>query len=185
MASSASPSKYHRILPDHSTEFVPLAVIRHAHGVRGEVKIASFTDPLEQLLTFALTDKGGTPYTLTRTGIQKGILLCRIEGVTDRNAAEALRGKELGITRDALPELPEHQTYVSDLIGMDVRDEAGELVGKVSDIVDYGASDIVVIDTAGGELMLPYAEQFFPGDAVDGVLTCRLPEILENDEEGV
>lgn len=182
--SSASPLKYRSLLSETSTEFAPLAVIRHAHGVRGEVKIASFTDPLEQLLTYALTDKNGKPYTLTRTGIQKGILLCRIEGVSDRNAAEALRGTELGVARDALPDLPEHQTYVSDLIGMEVRDEADALVGKVTDIVNYGASDIVVIDTASGELMLPYAEPFFPGEAVDGVLICRLPEIVENDEEG-
>lgn len=166
-----------------TTDFVAIAVIRQAHGVRGEVKVASYTDPAEDFLTYTLTDAEGIPFRLHKTGRQKELFLCRIEGVPDRNAAELLKGRELGVARDALPVLEGAQTYSSALIGLRIVDEAGAEVGTVSRVVNYGASDILVIEGPQGELMLPYAHQFFPGDPVDGVLSCRLPETVAAKEQ--
>jgi 16S rRNA processing protein RimM len=169
-------------LSDPTPDFVPLAVIRHAHGLRGEVKVASFTTPPEQFLAYPLTDAKGNAFKLTRTGVQKGIFLCRVEGVTDRNGAEALKNRELGASRALLPALDADSTYVSDLIGCRVQDAQGANIGTVRAVVNYGASDILILDTADGELMLPYTEQFFPGDMENGILTCHMPEIVVGEE---
>jgi len=164
------------------TDLVAVAVIRQAHGVRGEVKIASLTEPRAHFLTCPLTDAAGTAIKLTKTGIQKDWFLCRIEGIQDRNAAELLKGRELYAPRSTLPALEENQSYVSDLIGLTVLDEKGQTVGTLLDIVNYGATDIAVIDTSDGELMLPYTHQFFPEDAKQGAISCRLPEIMVGEE---
>ena len=161
----------------------PIAKIRHAHGVRGEVKLASFTTPPELIFTLPLKDATGVPVKLTRTGVQKDLFLCRIEGVTDRNVAETLKGREFFAEAAALPALAPHQRYVDELIGLRVVDASQAAIGTVRDIVNYGASDIVVIDTPTGELMLPYAAQFFPEDAKDGVLVCALPEIIAGEKD--
>lgn len=147
------------------------------------MKVASFTDPAEEFLDFTLTDAAGTPFRLHKTGRQKDLFLCRIEGITDRNASELLKGRELGVSRDALPAAEDGKVYSSALVGLRVVDEAGVDVGTIRRVVNYGASDILVIEGAQGELMLPYAHQFFPADAVDGVLTCRLPETISGEEQ--
>ena len=153
-------------------------MIRHAHGVRGEVKVASYTEPFENILLYPLRDSNGTVYTLKRTGIQSGVVICRIDGITDRNQAEALKGTELGTARVNLPETDEGETYIHDLIGCRVETTDGQPVGTVRTIANYGAGDIVVMDTADGELMLPYAPMFFPQPPVAGLLLCHLPELL-------
>ncbi len=181
--SSALPcrSRSHA-LRDTDDSFVPLAVIRHAHGVRGEVKIASLTETPVDFLSYALRDDAGRAYVLTRTGTQPGLFICRIEGVGDRNAAEALKGRQLGVSRSLLPAIDVSATYVHDLVGLRVIDSAGSSLGAVRDVVDYGAGDIVVIACEDGkELMLPYASQYFPADAVDGTLLCDVPDMVSGE----
>lgn len=162
--------------------FVPLAVIRHAHGVRGEVKIASLSSPADLIFTHALHDASGTPFPLTRTGTQPGLFICRIEGVGDRNQAEALKGTKLGVLRSALADGEENATFADELVGIRAVDEAGAEIGSIRAIVNYGASDIVVIATPEGEIMLPYASQFFPDDISDGTLLCLLPDTVAGNE---
>ena len=162
--------------------FVPLAIIRHPHGLRGEVKIASLASPPESIFAYALHDAEGTAFRLTRTGSQPDIFLCRIDGVTDRNQSEALKGKVLGVLRSALP-VDEDAVYVHDLVGASVVTSSGEVMGIVRDGVNYGATDIVVIDTVTGEeLMLPYAAQFFPEPLKDGLLLCNPPELISGED---
>lgn len=159
--------------------FVPLAVIRHAHGVRGEVKIAPLTGT--DIFSLPLHTEAGTPFRLTRTGIQKDLFLCRIEGIGDRNAAEALKGTQLGALRSQLP-AEDDATYANDLIGLRVVNDAGDVLGTVRAIVNYGASDIVVMDTADGELMLPYSRPFFPSDPEGDTLLCLVPALVSGEE---
>lgn len=162
--------------------FVPLAIIRHPHGLRGEVKIASLATPPDSIFAYALHDADGTVFRLTRTGSQPNIFLCRIDGITDRNQSEALKGKVLGVLRSALP-VDEDAVYVHDLVGASVVTSSGEAIGIVRDVVNYGAADIVIISTADNdELMLPYASQFFPEPLKDGLLLCHTPEVIEGEE---
>lgn len=170
-------------MPASPDKFVPLAIIRHAHGVRGEVKIASLTTPADSFFSYALHDEAGALFKLTRTGTQPDIFLCRIEGITDRTQAEALKGKKIGVMHSALSANDENALYAEDMIGVTVIDEKGSTIGTIRDITNYGASDIVVIDTEDGELMLPFAEQFFPQDAEDGTLLCLLPDMISGRPE--
>lgn len=169
-------------MPESSDRFVPLAIIRHAHGVRGEVKVASLSNPPEAFLNHALHSAEGTKFKLTRTGTQPKYVICRIEGITDRTGAEAARGTTLGVMRSTLPEDADDVVFADELIGLRVINDASEEIGIIRDIVNYGASDIVVINTPTGELMLPFTHQFFPKDAENAALLCLLPEIIAGEE---
>lgn len=150
--------------------------------MRGEVKIASLTTPPDALFSYALHDEAGTSFTLTRTGTQPDIFLCRIAGITDRNQAEMLKGRKLGVMRSLLGPDDDEALYAEDMVGITVVDEQGNSIGTVRDITNYGASDIVVIDTAEGELLLPFARQFFPQDVENGTLLCLLPDTVSGQE---
>jgi 16S rRNA processing protein RimM len=158
--------------------FIATASIRHAHGVKGEVKIVSLTTPPEDFAVEPLCDQDGKPVTITITGKQPTCFICRITGVTDRSQAEALKGTQLGFMRSASDERTEDEIYASDLIGLVVVDEHDRVIGTLQDIVNYGASDIAVIETESGNLMIPYAHTFFPQDPENGRIHCRMPETI-------
>ena len=106
------------------------------------------------------------------------MVILKLEGADDRNAAEALRGKELYITEDDLPELPEGQYYVRDLIGMSVTEEDGNLLGHVTDVLQNTAQDIFEVESENGKkLLIPKVEQFvLDVDAEKREITVRLIE---------
>jgi len=115
-----------------------------AQGLRGEVRVHTYTESPSDFrdLKFANID-----LKFVRALPNSPIIITRVNGVNDRNAAEALRGKELFIDRDALPALPDGEFYYADLIGMKVGDN------KVVDIHNFGAGDILELDN--GE-MVPF-----------------------------
>lgn len=131
--------------------WVLLAVVAQPHGVSGRVKIKSFTDPLDDFARHeGLCDEAGNAVKLTLTGHAQGMPVVAIEGVTNRNAAELWRGRRLGVARDTLPALPENRFYTDDLTGMDVIDAAGAAFGRVLQVVNYGAGDLLDIARVGG-----------------------------------
>jgi 16S rRNA processing protein RimM len=144
-----------------------LGAIAGVHGVRGEVKVKSFTaDPLAIATYGPLYDDDGRRFDLklTQKAAKDTIVIAKIEGVRDRNAAEALKGKRLYAPRDALPAIEDqNEFYAADLIGLRVEDRNGRSLGKVVDLADYGAGDIIAI--AGGpegDFELPFADRFVP-----------------------
>lgn len=169
------------------SSFVTLGVITSAHGVRGAVKIKPFTQSPNDLLSYGiLQDKNGTPYPLTINGESKGLLICTIVGITDRNQVDALRGLELGVPRAALPDTDANEYYVNDLIGIDVFLADGSPYGTVSDMLNYGAGDIAEIALADGKTeLVSFTHAVFP--VVD--LTARRMEyhpperIIVNEEQ--
>ena len=141
---------------------VCLGVITSAHGVRGQVRIKSFTETPEDLVAYgALSDESGAQtYAVTLTGRSKGTLLAKIDGVTDRDQAEALRGTKLFVAREALPALADQdEFYHADLIGLAAEDTAGRPLGRVRAVHNYGGGDMI-------ELTGPQAPQ--PGDGPSG-----------------
>ena len=137
---------------------IVLAAIAGAHGIRGEVRLKLFTDTPDTLARLARFDAGGRAFALQGIRADKpGMAVARFEGITDRNAAEALRGLELAVPRAALPPLGEGEYYVADYIGMAVVDETGAAVGTVKTIENYGASDILdIARDGGGSVMVPF-----------------------------
>ncbi|MET3827192.1 MULTISPECIES: ribosome maturation factor RimM [Sphingomonas] len=120
---------------------VTLAVVIGAHGVTGEVRLKVFTEDLGQYKLF----NGGA---LTLKSVRPGSngAIARIAEVTDRNAAEAMRGTELTVPRSALPPLEEGEYYHADLLGLPAVSLEGEALGHVVAIDDFGAGDVLEIE---------------------------------------
>lgn len=161
---------------------VCLGAITGAHGVRGEVRIHCFADDPRSLTAFGpLSDETGR-----RVFVIEGLrdantgYIARIRGVTDRNAAEALRGTQLFIERAALPEPEDEDSYyLDDLLGLAARDPAGKELGTVSAVHDFGAGDVIEVQRPHGRrtFMVPFAEQFVPALDVDaGFIVIDAPE---------
>lgn len=137
-----------------------LGVITGAHGVRGEVKVKTFTaDPRAIARYGALSDAAGTrSFALKPRGSARGQVIAAIDGVDTRDAAEALKGVELFVARDRLPRPRRGETYIVDLVGLAAVAADGTAIGRVTRVVNYGAGDVLEIERPGAEaLLLPFA----------------------------
>ena len=141
---------------------VTLAAIAGAHGVVGEVRIKLFGEGWETLTRHKTFNDGALTLTSIRDDM-KGGAVARFAEVTNRNAAEALRGTVLTVLREALPPLEEGEFYHSDLLGLSVVTDAGEPVGMVVAVENFGATDVVEIERLDGKrFMVPLVEQAVP-----------------------
>jgi 16S rRNA processing protein RimM len=146
-------------------EKVCLGTIVGIHGVRGTVRIKSFTaDPAGIAAYGAVSDESGARrFEVTVLGQARGAVLARLSGVADRDAAEALRGVRLYVARAALPKTNEDEFYHADLIGLPVETAEGARLGSVRAVHNFGAGDILELrDDAGRELLLPFSDAVVP-----------------------
>lgn len=168
-----------------------LGVITGAHGVRGEVKVKPFTATPRALGRYReFTDESGRRvFKLAIRGEARGLAIARIDGVDDRNAAEALKGARLFVERDRLPKARRGEVYIADLIGLPAIDLAGAAVGHVSRVLNYGAGDVLEIERPGRDaLLLPFSDRMVPEvDVAAGRVVVDPPIEVEargDDEEG-
>lgn len=136
---------------------VLMGVIGAPHGVRGELRVKSYTDdPLALGDYGTLYDAKGRAFDITDVRPQKTVVVASFEQVTDRSQAEALNGVELFVDRSQLPDedLDDDEFFVADLVGLSVHDEAGATIGAVIAVHDFGAGDLLEIApaTTGGGL---------------------------------
>ena len=124
-------------------------------GIRGELKIKTFTDYPEDVKAFKTVYIDGVAYKILsfRVG-NDGAAYVGLRGVPDRNAAELMRGKKLEGEREDGPQLEEGQYYVVDIIGLSCETQEGETLGKVVDISHF-ASDVYTIEKAGKRILFP------------------------------
>ena len=146
---------------------IRVARIGAAHGIRGEVKLWSFTeDPMAVASYGPLeTEDGARRFEIESARPGKDFLVARIAGIEDRNAAEKLRNIDLFVPRGRLPPIEEADTfYHADLVGLEAVSEAGVALGAVIAIHNFGAGDLIEIEPAsGGEpLLLPFNETTVP-----------------------
>jgi 16S rRNA processing protein RimM len=175
-----------------------MGVILGAHGIKGEVKVKSFAARPSDIAAYgALSDATNTrSFDLAITGTSdatRGILIARLAGVADRNAAEALKGTELFVARDRLPKLADaEEFYFADLIGLAAVDAAGREFGRIVSVDNYGAGDLLLVAPEGGEdresFVVPFTKAFVPEvDVTAGRLVLNLPAdffaVPERDEE--
>jgi 16S rRNA processing protein RimM len=142
---------------------VCLGVIVGAHGIRGEVRVKSFTGREADIASYGeLSDESGSRlFRLRLTGQARGALLARIAGVSDRNAAEALRGLRLYVDRTALPQTQADEYYHADLIGLAVLTAEGHVLGRVSAVHNHGAGDLLEIEGADRRsTLVPFQKAF-------------------------
>jgi 16S rRNA processing protein RimM len=146
---------------------VLVARIGAPHGVRGEVKLWSFTQEPEAVAGYGAleTADGGRRFEIEALRAAKDHFVARLAGVADRDAAEALRNVELFVPRDRLPAIEEPDTfYCADLVGLSAVTKDGAAVGTVTAVHNFGAGDIVEIapDAGGSPLMLSFTETNVP-----------------------
>jgi 16S rRNA processing protein RimM len=150
-----------------------MGVVAAPHGVRGLVRIRSFTENPTDIAAYgALSDETGSRhYRVEALSTAKGAVLARIEGVADRTAAEAIRGLRLYVERSVLPATGEREWYEADLIGLPAVGRDGRDWGKVMAFHDFGAGR--TIEVSGGtasrhSLMLPFTDEAVPEIDIDG-----------------
>lgn len=159
-------------------EKIKIGKIVNTVGLKGEVKVYNYSDSIEIYETIESIYVEDRLTVIENVRAQKNMVILKLEGADDRNTAEALRGKELYITEDDLPELPEGQYYVRDLIGMSVTEEDGNLLGHVTDVLQNTAQDIFEVESENGKkLLIPKVDQFVLDiDAEKREITVRLIE---------
>lgn len=136
-----------------------------AHGVRGEVRLKTFTaDPKAIGRYGALEDESGTrSFKVKVRGLVRGLVIATLEGVTDRNAAEALKGLRLYVGRDRLPKPKRGEWYHADLIGLRVERSDGTALGRVKSVANFGAGDILEVERDGGAtVFFPFTKKVVP-----------------------
>jgi 16S rRNA processing protein RimM len=166
----------------------PICVARigAAHGVRGAVKLWTFTeDPLAvKQYGPLMTKDGARQFEVTHVREAKDHLVATLKGIATREDAERLNGLELYVARDKLPETDEGEYYHADLIGLAAVNAAGEPLGRVIAIHNFGAGDIIEIaPLQGATMLLPFTNAVVPiVDLANGRVVIELPQEIEGDD---
>jgi len=154
---------------DSSTQRVCVGAIAGVHGVRGAVRIKTFTEQPAALADYhRIDDEQGRPVRLSIKEVRADLLIAFVEGVDDRDAAQALKGTRLYVLRDELPEADEDEYYHADLVGLTVERLDGGVLGAVKAVHDFGAGDILEVATEHGPLMLPFTREIVPTVDITG-----------------
>jgi len=159
-----------------------VGAIAGAFGVQGEVRLKSFcTEPTDIASYGPLYDEAGTRrFSVKLTRPISGGLGARIAGVTTKEEADALKGTQLYAARDRLPRLPDDEFYHADLIGLEVRDTGGAVLGRVRAVQNHGAGDILEVAGPKGEMLIPFTLAAVPTvDIAAGRIVADLPEGLD------
>jgi 16S rRNA processing protein RimM len=155
---------------------IALAAVAGAHGVKGELRLKLFTDSIDNLARHEAVYVGESERKLESVRAGSFGAIVRLSGISDRSAAEALRGSLVEVERSALPPLEEDEYYHADLIGLQCVDAEGREVGRVIAVENFGAGDLLEVETAEGKhSLIP----FRPGiaDLADGRIILD-PEFL-------
>jgi 16S rRNA processing protein RimM len=162
-------------------DLVLMGRISEAHGLKGEVKIASFTaDPVDLAAYGPLTDAARARRfeVLDIRPFKSGTVVARLKGVSDRTAAEKLRGVELFVPRVALPETEDDEFYYSELIGLAATSPDGETMGEIVGVHNFGAGDLLEIRPAerGATWLVPFTQARAPHVDIKAGIVVIVPE---------
>lgn len=172
---------------------VLVGIVVGAQGVRGRVRIKSFTgDPMAVGAYGALQDESGQRrFALKPVGLSRGAVLADIAGVADRNAAEALKGTRLYAERAALGEAAAGEYFEVDLIGLKAEDGAGRPLGRVKAVFDFGAGPLLELAGSdgdakgGGTQLLSFTDAVVPVvDIAGGRIVVNPPDEIEARPDG-
>lgn len=163
------------------TDRVCVGAIAGSFGVRGEVRLKSFCAEPEAIADYGplFTEDGNRSFKVTLTRPVAGGLGARLSGVATKEEADALRGTSLFVARDRLPSLGDDEFYHADLIGMEVRDTGGAVIGKVAAVHNHGAGDLLEVQGPGLKeaLLLPFTRAAVPTvDLATRRVVVDLPE---------
>jgi 16S rRNA processing protein RimM len=155
-------------------------VITGVHGIKGEVKLKSFTADPQAIAAYGpLLASTGERFEIERLKVRKDGFIATLKGVGDRNKAETLRGAELYVLRLQLPEPQKDEVYIHDLIGARVVERNGANFGTVVAVPNFGAGDLIEIRRNGAEetVLVPFANDYVPViDLAKREIVIDLPE---------
>jgi 16S rRNA processing protein RimM len=163
-----------------------LGVVTAAHGIKGEVKVKTFTQSPEGLGAYGpvSTEDGRQIEIAALRPFKSDEVIVRFAGIADRSAAESLKGRSLYVPRAALPATQAGEFYYSDLIGLKAEDPSGNPLGTVRGVHNFGAGDVVEIEFADGTTeFLAFSDANVPAvDIAAGRIVIELPPDAEEGE---
>ncbi|KQZ29564.1 16S rRNA processing protein RimM [Mesorhizobium sp. Root552] len=168
---------------------VQMAVIGAAHGIKGELRVKTFTGAPEALGDYGpLSTRDGRIFEVLSIRPAGNVAVVRFKGIDGRTAAEALTGTELFVDRSALPEsIEEDEFYQADLIGLAVKDDTGAIIGKVLAVQNFGGGDILDLMVGSRKgVLIPFTQAAVPEVSIAGGFV-RIDPIaagLVEDEDG-
>jgi len=157
------------------------------HGIKGEIKVQPDFGELEEFLNYrdillgSPDSESRRVFKVSRCRFQSDLVILQLDGVSDRTAAEELRGSEVWIDRQLLPELPAGKYYRHDLVGLRVVTENGRELGRVDNFLATGGHDVLVVLDGRREYLIPLADEFLVNvDTTAGLLTVAdVPGLFE------
>lgn len=166
---------------------VCVGAIAGAFGVRGEVRLKSFCAVPEDVASYGplSSEDGARTFDLRVTGQIKNGLSARLSGVATKEQADALRGTRLYAPREALPALPDDEFYHADLIGLEVTDTGGAVLGRVRAVLNHGAADLLEVQGPGlkSTVLVPFTREIVPTvDLAAGRIVTDPPQGLFPDD---
>ncbi len=175
-------------------ERVCIGAIAGVRGLKGEVRIKSFTADPDDIAAYGpvSTEDGERTYRINVTARAKGLIIARLDGIEDRDAAEALKGTRLYVPKSVLPKPDDGDFYHADLIGLKAETGDGDTLGTVKAVHNFGAGDIIeIVDESGGgpgerkeDLMVPFTAELVPEvDLTEGRIVVAPQKVLEADGE--
>ena len=168
------------------SEWVCVGVVTGVHGVRGALRIKSFTTDPVNVAAYGkvVVGKGQDSVAMRVTSQANDAVVVEMEGVSNRSAAEALKGKKLYVPRAALPAPEGDEYYHGDLVGLDVRSLEGTALGTIQAVHNYGAGDILDIRTADGSgIMLPFTHEAVPEVNLEAGYVVADPPYWQGENE--
>lgn len=166
---------------------VLLGAVIGAQGLKGEVKVKTFTQSPERLGAYGpLHTKDGKRFRVLSVREAKDAAVVALDGVNDRNAAEALKGAELFVPRSALPKEEADEFYHADLVGLRAEDTEGRAMGTIRAVHNFGAGDVLeIVRDDGDEVFLPFTREVAQEiDIEGGRIVIAAPEEIEAGEKG-
>jgi 16S rRNA processing protein RimM len=165
---------------------VCLGIIAGAHGVRGEIKVQSYTRAPRDILAYGpLSDeRGQRRFAMSLVREERGRLVMRLPGIADRDAAQALAGTRLFVERARLPAPPPDEFYHNDLLGLAAEEADGSAFGRIAALHDFGAGDLVELERPSGErVLLAFTRDVFPlVDVAAGRVVVAPPAEIDAEE---
>tara|TARA_X000000368_G_C22878286_1_gene644115 strand:+ start:128 stop:643 length:516 start_codon:yes stop_codon:yes gene_type:complete len=155
------------------------------HGIKGWLKVISYTDPIENILSYKewfIINEGGSKktFSIEDSRIQGKKIIVKLDGIEDRDGAEDLNNKEILVSRIDLPKLEENTFYWNDLLDLSVLDQKGKQIGKVDSLFETGSNDVLVIVNENKErFLVPFImeEVIRKVDLVKEFISIDWPEI--------
>ena len=155
---------------------IKLGKITAPQGIKGEVRVYPYTDELTRFSEIESVLLDGQKRKIQNARYMKNMAVLKLEGIDDRNAAEAIRGKELLLSKEDLWEQPEDTYFIDDLLGCSVDSEDGSSVGTLKSIISRPAQDLYEIERADGStFLLPAVKEFIKNVDLDNrIITIHL-----------